>query len=85
MKYTISIKRSAQKSLADLPNKTYEKVKSAILELSDNPRPHGSSKLTNRDGWRIRIGDYRVIYEINDKEVTILVLAIGHRGDIYDR
>jgi len=83
MSYGLFILRSAQKELADLPADIYEKVKSKISALSSNPRPAGSKKLIGRPGWRIRVGKYRVIYEINDRQKMILILDIGHRRDIY--
>ena len=58
MKYNISIKKRALKALEKLPNKDYQKVRDAIRELGDNPRPSGCLKLTGRDGWRIYIGVY---------------------------
>ena len=83
MTYKISILRRAQKQLAKIPANDYKKVKQAILNLSRNPRPPGSKKLKGRQGWRIRQGDYRVIYEIQDDQLIILVLEVGDRKDIY--
>ena len=83
MIYNILILRGAQKELSELPKTTYERVKGAIRKLADDPRPHGSQKLSGRDGWRIRVGDYRVIYEIDNKTHSITVLHIGHRQDVY--
>lgn len=83
MSYQITIKRRASKVLANLPDKDYRKVRDAIRELADNPRPQGCLKLTGREGWRIRIGNYRVIYQINDPEKKIILLDLGHRRDIY--
>ena len=83
MKYSISILRRAQKELADLSEKNYRRVKNAIVRLGDNPRPSGSKKLIAREGWRIRSGNFRIIYEIDDREQKILILHIGHRKDIY--
>lgn len=57
----------------------------AIAALATNPRPPGCIKLTGRDGWHIRIGDFRVIYEINDSELLIAVVQVGNRRDIYRR
>ncbi len=51
--------------------------------LAENPRPFGCKKLTGRNAWRIRIGRYRAIYEINDKDKSVLVVTLGHRKDIY--
>jgi len=58
-------------------------VKRKILSLPGDPRPPGCRKLKGHEGWRIRIGDYRVIYEIDDSQKTITVLVIGHRREIY--
>ena len=65
MNYEIQILRRALRSLARLPRREYERVRDAIRALADEPRPPGCRKLTGRDGWRIRIGQYRVIYEIS--------------------
>lgn len=83
MTYAIVFLRRAQKDLGNLPNTEYEQVRDAIADLANNPRPPGCKKLSGRDGWRIRIGDYRVIYEINDKELVVTVVRIGNRRDIY--
>jgi mRNA interferase RelE/StbE len=84
MSYAVSILRRAQKELGQLSSPSFERVCDAIRLLADNPRPSGSRKLVGRDGWRIRVGDYRVIYEIDDSARTVLVLHIGHRRDIYE-
>jgi len=81
--YEIQILRRAQRSLARLPEKEYERVRDAIRALADEPRPPGCRKLTGRDGWRIRIGQYRVIYEIDDTVRILTVLVVGHRRDVY--
>ena len=83
MSYTLSILKRAQKQLADLPKRDYEKSRDAIYELTNNPRPTGCLKLRGREGWRIRVRDYRVIYEIDDTKQSVLVLHIGHRRDVY--
>jgi mRNA interferase RelE/StbE len=83
MIYKISILRKAQKQLAKIPASDYKKVKQAILDLARNPRSSGSKKLKGRRGWRIRQGDYRVIYEIHDDKLIVIVLDVGNRRDIY--
>ena len=83
MNYSIFILRRAQKELAQLPNMAYKRTKNAIHKLAENPRPRGCRKLSGRDGWRIRVGDYRVIYEIDDIQQTVTVLHFGHRRDVY--
>jgi mRNA interferase RelE/StbE len=81
--YSISILRRAQKELSRLPSSPYEQVRDAIRALSFNPRPLGCEKLVARQGWRLKIGDYRVIYEIDDKGKALEILHIGHRRDVY--
>lgn len=83
MTYKISILRKTQKQLAKIPASDYKKVKQAILDLAQDPRPPGSKKLKGRPGWRIRQGDFRVIYEIQDDQLIIIVLEVGNRRDIY--
>ncbi len=82
-KFSIYILRCAQKELSNLPKNIYENIRDTIRKLADEPRPYGCLKLSNRNGWRIKIGDYRVIYEIDDKQRIITILHIGHRRDIY--
>jgi mRNA interferase RelE/StbE len=81
--YTILISRKAQKQLDKLSETIAEPIIEAILELEKDPRPVGNKKLKGRNGYRIRIGNYRVIYDIFDKELIVDVIAVGHRKDIY--
>lgn len=83
MTYKISIRRKAQKQLAKIPASDYKKIKQAILDLAQDPRSSGSKKLKGRQGWRIRQGNYRVIYEIQDDQLIVIVLDVGNRKDIY--
>ena len=83
MSYEIKIKRKAQKSLSKIPEPFQSKIIESIRRLSEDPFPMQSKKLTGRDGWRIRIGNYRAIYEVLNNELIILVLNIAHRKDIY--
>lgn len=83
MSYEVLIRRRAAKQLVDLSPRDYERVKSAISDLGENPRPQGCLKLTVRPGWRIRIADYRVIFEVDDRLRTVPVLDVGNRRDIY--
>lgn len=83
MTYKLSILRRAQKQLAKISANDYKRVKQAILDLAQDARPPGSKKLKGRPGWRIRHGDYRIIYEIQDDQLIIIVLDVGHRKDIY--
>jgi mRNA interferase RelE/StbE len=83
VEYEVFILRRAQKTLAHLPKQNYSRVRDLIVELAANPRPSGCKKLIGREGWRVRAGDYRVIYEIDDGERRVTVLDIGHRRDVY--
>ena len=81
--YKVLILRRAQRELADLPKADYARMRDALEALSTNPRPFGCKKLVGRDGWRIRSGNYRAIYEIDDTLKQISILHIGDRKDIY--
>lgn len=81
--YVIAILRRAQKELADLPRDMYVRTRDAIRALAEEPRPPGSKKLAGRTGWRIRVGSYRVVYEIDDPNRSITIMHIGHRRDVY--
>ena len=83
MSYELRILKRVQKQLADLPAGDYEHVRDAIRALGNNPRPPGCQKLVSRDGWRIRAGSYRVIFEIDDRNRVVTVIAVGHRRDVY--
>ena len=84
MNYIILIPKAVQKQLDALPNDVYKRIAVKILQLAENPRPDGVVKLKGSDNeYRIRIGDYRVRYEIRDKELIILLLQCKHRKDVY--
>ena len=75
--------RRAQKGLAELPKSDYERMRDVLEYLAEDPRPIGCKKLTGRSGWRIRSGDYRAIYDIDDERKTITILDVSHRRNIY--
>ncbi len=81
--YKLLILSTAAKELQSLREPNYSRIKQRILLLASNPRPRGSSKLTGREGWRIRAGDYRIIYEISDEDKSVTILHIGHRRNVY--
>ena len=83
MVYRIEIRRQAIKELARIERKDGEKIAAAIDELAYNPRPAGCKKLRNREGWRIRVGEYRVLYGIEEERLVVLVVRIGHRREVY--
>ena len=84
LKYTVVITLSVRRYLKKLPDKLADKVESEMLKLEINPRPVGCLKLKGRNAYRIRSGNYRIIYEIVDNILLINVVAVGHRRDIYD-
>ena len=86
MSYTLIVPARVQRQLDRLPDSMYDRVAPAISALADNPRPVGCVKLagTARE-YRIRIGDYRVRYEIRDDESTVIVVRCEHRKDVYRR
>jgi mRNA interferase RelE/StbE len=84
MTYTIITPKAVQKQLDALSDDVCDRIAVKILQLSENPRPDGVVKLKGTDNeYRIRIGDYRVRYEIRDKELIILLLQCKHRKDVY--
>lgn len=84
MAYQVIIKRKSQKQLGRIQKEDRERITAAVFELSENPRPVGYRKLRHREAeWRIRIGDYRVIYGIDDERRVVEVLDIAHRRDVY--
>jgi len=85
MNYNLEILRRAQKELADLPKETYPKICDAVQGLEKDPRPSCCLKLKGREGWRIRVGNYRVLYTIDDQQQIITIFHIGHRRDVYDK
>lgn len=84
MNYTVQILRRAQKQLGQFDSVDRERIIAAIARLGEDPRPPGCKKLSGRPAWRIRIGSYRVIYEIHDDQLLVLVVTIGERGDVYN-
>ena len=83
MTYSIFILPRAQREIAALGVGERARIKAAIEALRENPRPTGCSKLAGREGWRIRVGNYRVIYEIDDAAGSVVILHVGHRRDVY--
>lgn len=81
--YKLKILPQAQKDLDHLRGKIFNKIKNEIILLSHNPRPYGSLKLTNEEGYRIRIGDYRVLYRIDDTSKKIFIYRVKHRKEAY--
>jgi len=72
------------KQLKNIPERDYQRIMAAIAGLANNPRPPGCKKLKGRPGYRVRTGNYRVIYDINDKILTVTVIEAGKRKEIYE-
>ncbi len=83
MTYAVRILRTAQKELAAVEPQHRRRLVTAIRKLAKDPRPQGCKKLANRDAWRVRVGAFRVIYEIYNDRLLVLVVAAGHRRDVY--
>jgi len=81
--YKINIKPSALKNLDSLPDKEVKKISIRLMQLKDDPRPIGVQKLSAQEGYRIRSGNYRIIYEINDESETVFIFRIKHRKEAY--
>lgn len=83
--YSLEIKSSAQKELDALDDTVFVRIDRKILALADNPRPAGCKKLKgHKDQWRIRVGDWRVVYIIDDAAKQISITRVAHRREVYD-
>lgn len=86
MTYRIDLSPAAARQLRQLDGRAQRRVLAAVELLAGDPRPAGAKKLVCGDAqWRVRTGDYRIVYEIHDGKLVILVLAVGHRREIYQR
>ena len=83
MTYAVEILRAAQKQLAKLDRQAQSRAIESIRGLAADPRPPGCKKLSGRPAWRIRVGSYRVLYEIHDARLVVLVVSVGDRKDVY--
>lgn len=84
MSYAVSIRSSAQKELQAISSPFFEKIEAKLLSLADEPRPAGCQMLRGTDrSWRVRVGDYRLVYDIDDKLKAVTVIKIGHRSNVY--
>jgi mRNA interferase RelE/StbE len=81
--YRLQIKPSAAKELEALPRKDRKRLVARIQQLALDPRPHGAEKLSGEEKYRLRQGNCRVLYSVDDAEPTVLVVKIGHRRDVY--
>ena len=81
--YRVFFKRSVEKDFGSIPKKDVKRILNRIKTLEDNPRPPGCEKLAGQKRYRLRQGRYRIVYSIQDNELTVWVVKIGHRKDIY--
>lgn len=85
MTYQIEYTNSAAKELQKLDRSVIRPIVTAIAGLAQDPRPHGAIKMTGADSFRIRVGQYRVVYLIDDTVITVTVIKVAHRRDVYER
>ena len=81
--YKLFFKKSVQKDFDSIPKKNLKRILSRIESLSEDPRPKGCEKLTGQERYRLRQGRYRIVYSIQDDELTVWVVKVGHRKHIY--
>ena len=84
--YEVYLERAAENDLKRLPITTFHRIIPQIRILAENPRPSGGRKLTgSKNDWRIRVGDYRVLYEIDEKARAVRIMRVRHRREVYRR
>jgi len=83
MPYTVYLKRSAEKELEDLPAKVHDKIITVILPLKDDPFPRNAKKLHGREGVRLRVGNYRVLYVVDERDKKIEIVSVADRKEVY--
>ena len=82
-RYRVEVKRSAVKEIEALSSRDMKAVLDKISSLADNPRPHNCQKLSGREQYRIRRGNYRILYYIEDDILIVYIVKVGHRKDVY--
>ena len=83
MTFTVEVQRPAEKELAQLSREVQKRIARALLKLADQPFPAGCKKLLGAEGYRIQVGDYRVLYTVDAAAGKVVVSALGHRREIY--
>ena len=84
--YEVEVSRSAERQLRKLPRADQRRVERRMLDLADDPFPHGARKLTGyEDVYRVRVGRYRILYSVSGRELVVIILKIGHRWEDYRR
>ena len=82
-KFNLVFKESVSRDLKDIPKQDVQRILERIDALRADPHPFGSVKLSGKEYYRVRQGNYRIIYEIQDSQLVIIVIKVGHRGDVY--
>lgn len=85
MSYQIELRPAAVRSLKQIDHRDRERIRGVIALLGDDPRPPAAKPLRGRPAWRVRVGDYCIIYKIDDGVLLIVVVTLGHRRDVYER
>ena len=85
MTYEVFIERRAQRALTQIASPHRDRILAAIQGLSDNPRPPGVKKRSGREAWRLRVGSFRGLYEIQEARLVVRVVAVGNRREVYRR
>jgi mRNA interferase RelE/StbE len=83
--YRIELRPAAIRALKRIDHQDRDRIRGAIALLGQDPRPPGAKALQGRDGLRVRVGDYRIIYTVQDDVLLVVVVTLGHRRDVYDR
>jgi mRNA interferase RelE/StbE len=81
--YRVEVRRLAQRGLDKLPRTDFEAVIQSIRDLAETPRPRGMEKVKSTGLWRMRHGDYRIVYAIDDDSLLVIIVRVGHRREIY--
>ncbi|MBS3178618.1 MULTISPECIES: type II toxin-antitoxin system RelE/ParE family toxin [Pseudoclavibacter] len=85
MSYQILVLPAAARAIKKLPPEAKRRIQAAVELLAEDPRPPAAKKLTGRPEWRVRTGDYRVLYRIQDDVLTVVIVHAGHRREVYDK
>ena len=81
--YRVFFRKSVERDLARIPKQDVARIMERVLALAEDPRPRGCEKLSSQERYRVRQGNYRIIYSIQDEELTVWVVKVGHRRDVY--
>ena len=84
MSYRIEVRPAALRALRAIDHRDRGRIQGVIALLAENPRPPGARALRGRDGLRVRVGDYRIIYTVEDDVLLVVVVTLGHRRDVYE-